>query len=702
MINQMQQVVIATRKRDSEDIIAALQEVGVLHLKPIDSGPLNTGSLSGQDAQARRDDERMLARAESTIAELGAYRPAPAPLPAQSDWENVVEGAATPVSTLARQRQELQSDLEVERTYGDAVRALSRMVGGLDRSRRVSLVPFLLQPTDNLGELDAALREALPERYALATEQVGQNRVGVVATLKGERDTARTALSKVRLGELRLPGRFDSMPLSEAAAAMEEIQRGGQARQQEMNAQRERLAQQHGPALYAVRDALKDRVAIHDVRAVSARGRYSLTMQGYVPTDRLPALQSTLSRFGDAVSYEVHPVDEHHDASVPVELKNSSYVRPFQNTVMGLMSLPKYGTFDPTWVVAWFFPFFFGMIMGDIGFGLLFLAFGMWLLGKGRRGEGWDLSLFGAYLKPETLKDLGFVTNVMAAWTIFWGFLTGEFFGTLLEHLGVFYTNNDRLNRIWGWTGVHFGGEHAGAAHHGTGLIPIVFPRLDTVNFGNIALVIALLFGILQVLWGWGIRVQQGRKHGDQMHFWEGIAMFGGIAALILLAFISKAAKDFGALTNFADPRVWLMFLGFGAFIFGYLRVIKQLPLLPVELLSQGGAVVSYARLFAVGLVSAILASLVTDLGWSLSNKIGFLGIILGIVLGAALHFLVLALTLIGHILQPIRLHMVEFLNPTGFNNETSPRYNPLRRLSTSAQPTTVPAVQVSSGQQVK
>ena len=44
---------------------------------------------------------------------------------------------------------------------------------------------------------------------------------------------------------------------------------------------------------------------------------------------------------------------------------------------MGLMSLPKYGTFDPTWVVAWFFPFFFGMIMADIGFGLLFLAFGI-------------------------------------------------------------------------------------------------------------------------------------------------------------------------------------------------------------------------------------------------------------------------------------------------------------------------------------
>lgn len=683
MINQMQQVVIATRKRDSEAVIAALQEVGVLHLRPISGGPLNTGSLSGQDAQARRDDERMLARAESTIAELGAYRPAPAPLPAVAEWEGVVEGAAVPVSTLAKQRQELQSDLDVERNYGDAVRALARMVGGLDRSRRLALVPFLLQPTDNLGDLEAALRETLPERYAIATEQVGQNRVGVVATLKAERDAARTALSKVRLGELRLPGRFDNMPLADAAAAMEDIRQNGVSRQADLNTQREKLAQQHGPALYAVRDALKDRVAVHDVRAVSARGKYSLVMQGYVPVDRLGALDATLDKFGDSVCAELHPVDEHHDDQIPVELKNNSYVKPFQ-VVMGLMSLPKYGSFDPTWVIAVFFPLFFGIIIADVGYGLLFLWFGMWLLGKARRNEGWDLSFFGAYVPPATLKDLGYVVNVMAAWTILWGFLTGELFGTLGEHLGLFYINPELLNNLWSWTGIHYPTEAAhGAAHH-AGLIPTLFPRLETGYFSNVALVFALCFGIIQVLWGWAIRIQMGIRHKDPIHTWEGIALGGGVLGLIMMAFASRAGKDFGALTNFGSPLVILMWAGFIAFIVGYIRIIKHFPMLPIELLSQGGAVMSYARIFAVGLVSAILAKLCSDVGWAMYERIGFLGILIGIVVGALLHFFVLALTLIGHIVQPLRLHMVEFLNPTGFNNETSPRYNPLRRLSPS------------------
>ncbi|PTA68781.1 V-type ATP synthase subunit I [Deinococcus arcticus] len=680
MIIPMQQVVIATRKRGSEAVIAALQDAGVLHLKPITGGPLSTGNLVGADAQSRREDERLLARVESTLAELGSYRPAPAPLPAQAQWAELIEAAAQPVATLARARQELQADLDAEQVYGDAVRILTRLAGGLDRSRRLTVLPFMLQPTDNLAELDAALQTELGDRYALAVEAEDRKGVGLVAVRRSERDAARAALSRARLGELRLPGRFDGMPLSDAAAEMERIARTGTGRQGELTAERERLAQAHAPVLFALRDALKDRVAVHDVRAVSARGKYSLALQGYVPADRLGALERALAPFGTGVSYEVHPVDDHHDDLVPVELKNNSYVKPFQ-TVMGLMTPPKYGTFDPTWVVALFFPLFFGIIMADIGYGLLFLAFGMWLLGKARRNEGWNLSFFGAYVPPATVRDLGYVTNVMAAWTILWGFLTGEFFGTFLEHLGVFYINPELLNNLWGWTGIRYPEE---AEAHKTlfHVFPILFPRLETDYFSNVALVFALLFGILQVLWGWGIRIQQGLKHKDPLHTWEGIALFGGVFGLVMMAFATRAGKDFGAFTNFSDPRILLMYLGFAAFVIGWLRVIKHFPLLPIELLSQGGAVVSYARIFAVGLVSAILAKLCTDLGWSLAENIGFLGIIIGIVLGLVLHFLVLALTLIGHVLQPLRLHMVEFLNPTGFNADSSPRYNPLRRLS--------------------
>lgn len=675
----MQQVVIALRKRESERVIAALQDAGVLHLKPITEGPLPTGALVGEDGHVRREDERLLARLESTLAELGVNPGPVGALPAENEWEAVIEGAAQPAAQLSKQRQELQADTEAQAAYRTEAAALSEMAGPLAFSRRIALIPFVTTATDSLAGLEAALKETLPERYALESRVVGGNRVGVVATLRNERDLGRAALSKVHLGELRLPGRFDGMPFSQAAAELEQIHQTAGQRQQQLSAERDRLAAERGPALLAIRHALKDRVAIHDVRAVSARGKYSMAMQGYIPADRALDLQKALAPFGDGVSYEVHAVDEHHDDAVPIELKNGGFVKPFQ-LLMGLIGYPKYGTFDPTWVIALFFPFFFGMIIADMGYGLLFFAFGMWLMNKAKRGEGWSIDFFGAYIPPALVRDLGFVTNVMAFWSVLWGFLTGEFFGTFLERLGVFYIDPVLTKNLWGLT-VH-------PAHHETPfhMFPILFPRLETEVFANTALFIALLFGVLQVIWGWGVRASQGIKHKDPIHMWEGIAMMGGLSALVALAFASEAGKNLGVVSQMSNPLVLWFYIGMIIFAIGYAMVAKKVPLLGLELLSQGGSMISYARIFAVGIVSAILAKLATDVGFSMAHSMGPIGAVLGFIVGLLIHLLILAFTLIGHILQPVRLHMVEFLNPTGYHEGSSPVYSPLRRLSPGGQ----------------
>ena len=695
MIIPMQQVVIAMRRRESEDVITALQTAGVVHLKRLSAeGTPFAGHAAHATSEDLKEAERLLTRLESTIAALDAQPPAGNEvlhtLPPRSEWAARTANIADPADALERQRAEVRADLDAASAYAEPAAALSRIAGPLQGSRRLAVLPFTLPEEADVSALQAALNEALPERYALAVEGSGAGRVGALAVLKADRDAARTALGHVHLGELRLPGRFEGIPLTQAADELGQIRASGRDRLGALDAECERLAAQHGPELYALRDALKDEVAIHDVRNMSARGRYSLVMQGYVPAERVSELEGALRPFGDGVVYEVHPVDEYHDEDIPVALKNSSYVQPFQ-LVMGLMSPPKYGTFDPTWVVAIFFPLFFGIIIADIGYGLLFLWFGLWALGKARRNEAWDLSFLGMKVAPNTMRELGFITNVLAAWTIAWGFLTGEFFGTLLEQAGFFYFDPQLFDRLWGWTGVTAQGYHPehiqGLPFHLPPTLPIVFPRLETELFSNIFLVFSLCFGILQVLWGWGIRIQQGVKHKDPVHTWEGIALFSGVAALVLLGFVSGAGSNFGAAANFSNPLTILMWLGFAGFVVGWLRVIKQYPLLPIELLSQGGSVVSYARIFAVGLVSALLAKLSTELGLSLGAMWGLPGLLLGLVVGVLLHAVILALTLIGHILQPIRLHIVEFLNPTGYNNETSPVYSPLRRRSQAAAP---------------
>ena len=296
MINPMQQVVVAGRQRDSRAIMQALQTAGVLHIVPVEATPgstFQTGPLGGQAAEDRREAERLLARSESTLAMTGVSRTAArSGLPAEEQWSSLVDQVATPAAQLDDQESLLRSDLETQRAYGPVVTVLARLASGIDESRRLALLSLTTEKPEELQAADAALRAELKDRYALASERVREGLTAVaVAVMSEDRDRARAALSKARLGELRLPGRFERLPLREVAQEFTHIGGSSEKALQDVQAQKKRLADQHGAQLLSIRDALADRVAIDDARAQTARGKYGFVLQGYVPTDRVEGMK---------------------------------------------------------------------------------------------------------------------------------------------------------------------------------------------------------------------------------------------------------------------------------------------------------------------------------------------------------------------------------------------------------------------------
>ncbi|WP_424951161.1 V-type ATPase 116kDa subunit family protein [Deinococcus sp.] len=674
MINQMQQVVVAGRQRDSRAIMQALQTVGVLHLVPVEGTPgFQTGPLGGAAADDRRESERLLARSESSLAQIGVPKDGGrAALPEENQWAELVEAVATPAAALEDQEAALRADLDARKTYGDVAAVLARLASGLDQRPRFAVLTLTTEKPEELQAADAALRAELQDRYAVSSAPVRDNLTAVVvAVLAADRDRARSALSKARLGELRLPGRFEAMPLSSVVQEFERIGRSADAALSEVQAQKRRLAGQYGPSLLSVRDALADRVAIDDARAQTARGKYGFVLQGYVPTDRVPGMQAALAPFGNGVMTELSAVDEHHSpGSIPVQLKNNDYTRNFE-FLLNISDPPRYGTFDPSWVVAFFFPLFFGFIVADIGFGSLFLIAACWMIGKSKRGESLPVGLLGMTLDPSTMYQVGYVLRTMSLWSILFGFLTGEFFGNIMEKLHVFYTDPALIKSFWGVT--------LAPGEHETGIFPILLPRV-LPEFSTTLLLICIALGVVFVLWSWGLRAQLSFKHRQMNHAWEAIGMLGGLVGLILLAYVSKAGRDFGALGNFGNPLVIVMLLGFVVFVGGI--IFSRAFLMVIEILSNGGNIISFTRLFAVGVSAAILANLATDVGWSLGGVLPVIGPLLGIVLGLIVHTFLFALTILGHVMQPIRLMWVEYLNPTGFYQENGIRYNPFARAS--------------------
>jgi V/A-type H+-transporting ATPase subunit I len=113
------------------------------------------------------------------------------------------------------------------------------------------------------------------------------------------------------------------------------------------------------------------------------------------------------------------------------------------------------------------------------------------------------------------------------------------------------------------------------------------------------------------------------------------------------------------------------------------------MPLMIAELPTQGGHILSYIRIYAVGLVSAILASLATDVGFSLYHLFGIAGLVIGVLVGLLMalliHTVLVVLLTVSHVLQPIRLIWVEFFTKFDFYLARGRPYRPFKSICNSS-----------------
>nr|WP_279232159.1 V-type ATPase 116kDa subunit family protein [Thermus albus] len=642
----MEKLVLAGPKAKAQELLQSLQQAGVVHLEPLRVEELGEYKLSPEEREELRRWEGVAAGAEHTLALLGREVEASRPFP---DGLEAAEKALAPIQAhaegLARQRQELEEELSLAQAYLEPLEKLAAMAQGLDRSPFFRVVPFLVTEKE-LPLVEEALKKALEDQFILASEPYSKGVAGLLLVHRKDLEAAKAALSRAGVAELRLPGAYGNLSLGEATRRLKERAEAAPKELSEVRQALYKLAQEATSTLQSLWTRAKDEAARLKALEELASGRFGFALLGYVPVKAKGRVEEALARHKDQVIYAFEPVDEHHEADrVPVALDNPSWVKPFE-LLVSFLNTPKYGSLDPTPVVPIFFPFWFGMIVGDIGYALLFLLLGRWLSGFVKRNEPLVIDLFALKLKPAVIGKLVYILNWMVFWTVVWGFIYGEFFGTFLEHLGVFGTP-----------------EHPG-------LIPILIPRMDTAKTANLLILLSVAFGVVMVLWGLALRAYLGLKHRHMSHFWEGVGYLGGLLGILALAAGYLGNLKAGWLSG-------LMYLGFGVFLLSVL--MSRIWLMIPEIFTQAGHILSHIRIYAVGAAGGILAGLLTDVGFALAERIGLLGVLLGILVAAVLHLLILLLTTLGHMLQPIRLIWVEFFTKFGFYEENGRPYRPFK-----------------------
>jgi V/A-type H+-transporting ATPase subunit I len=402
-----------------------------------------------------------------------------------------------------------------------------------------------------------------------------------------------------------------------------------------------------------------DELLSMDVEKAESPLRFATTDQafvaeGWVPKKSVQEITGALTRVtGEKVLVEEIPADLAHDR-VPVEYHNPSFAQPTQ-FFMDIYSRPKYTELDPTLFMSIIFPIFFGLILGDVGYGaiLLVISYGLRRFLKGSDGK----------LLLDSLRNASISS-------IIFGILFSECFGFRLPWPSVLPSRH-----------LSIGGEAGG---HGPDV-----PGL---------LILTIWIGVLHITLGriLGIANHARQDHGSHrtkamLANFGWIMVMWGILAMIWSAFPMPLMPDLTGLPPVVMGLNIAAITGLVMILAGVLFIVMDSALEIVELPTILSHVLSYARIVGVGLSSVAIAMVVNLIAIGMIiqpqlENLTFFGIIL-IIVGVAVFIIGqlfnMLLGLIGGGLQSLRLQYVEFF--TKFYKGGGIKYNPfgMKRLFT-------------------
>jgi len=358
-----------------------------------------------------------------------------------------------------------------------------------------------------------------------------------------------------------------------------------------------------------------------------ATTKNAFIVEGWVPTKDLEPVQRDMDRATNGHVIVAVDTSEAEDVEkVPVALKNPLPSRPLE-VLIKAFSIPKYDEIDPTTLMTFMYPFLFGIMLGDIGYGAVVIALGL---------------LVSRRVKSKGIRDLAVIGIYAGVLSIIFGFIFNEFFG--VEVFG----NRGLLTFIQ---------------------YPVI-PRLDNVL---ILLIATLVIGLLMLSLGFVLGfVNEYRQHGLKHAVFAKVSwlcmLWGGVLVitLILPPLTSRTGIQLsvGLVGGLAVAVIGFVLLIMGEGVIG----IAELP----SLLSN---VLSYSRLLSIGISSAGIALAVNKLSYALFLSKGGVFIIFGVLMLLVGHAVNTVLGILDSGLQALRLHYVEFF--TKFYRGGGIKYKP-------------------------
>ena len=633
MLVPMAKVEIIGPKNEFLDVVSLLHEQGKIHIedltKKIQSGEIALDRMEIQSADVKLYDtlDELLIRVRAILKTLkepeGGIDAENRSVEYDRLWHLTPEMLAVEIASIIDDVEEKTSDLAGLHAAAESeISLLARYEPILSKIQPLAKQIVVTGSFDSVALLVERRYKTGLEHLQTELDRITSSQCEIISTDIDEATTAAIIvyarqyaepvhkfLAMENVNQIRLPQDFQDMPLDVAYETIRQRRAGLPAELEKIRKELESMSAKWYTRLSTARDVLVDRV--DEIVAIPKFGRtdYAFVIDGWIPVSDLSELKTLLGRkFGDRIVVNQVEISERDFADAPVALSNPGWARPYEE-LMGFMGKPQYGTYDPTWMLALFYPLFFGMIVGDIGYGLIMLMTIIWLRVRFKENPGVQVAT--AVLGPAA-------TSVVA-----FGFIYGEFFGDLL---GKGFFNVIRPLVV---NGVH--------------ILPFERTRPQMLT---VFLLIAIGVGLIQVLLGLALGVYNGIRTKHWSHVYEKGGIFAFVVGFVILVI--------GYLL--LQQALWLQAVGGLTLFVGLIFAIKGGKVLGVvESIGALTNIASYLRIMAVGLAGAIFAEAVNGIAVKMGNPV--LGVMVAVPL-QALNFVICAFSPNIH---AVRLNFLEF-----------------------------------------
>lgn len=646
MLVPMAKVEIIGPKNCFFELVSLLHENGKLHIEDLGKA-INNGDVSlerMQPAPGRLEsiekEQDVLIRVRAILKALalpGASAPDPAARKALYDqmWAMSDDELATEVNdtvgeveertaALAAEKSALESETAMLTRYEPVLQKIQPLAKQIVTTGNYDSIALLIERRYKgaLEELKKELNRITHNQCEIVATDVDEDTTAVIVVFsKAYSDPVHHFLAAENVNQIRLPSELQDVPFDSAYETV--VERRGQlpAELDKVRAELDAMSDQWMLKLATIRDVLADKLA--EVEAIPKFGQtsYAFVVTGWVPQADLKGLQDSIKgTFGDKIVVNQVEIRDDEMEGTPVVLDNPKAIKPFESLLF-ISGQPKYGTIDPTWMVFIFYPLFFGMIVGDVGYGLLMLAIVWWARLRFRDND--NVQMATSILGPAATMAIAF------------GLIYGEYFGNALTKIGQAITANPEWH------------------------MPALFPRTEG-QWVTMLIVVVVVVGLVQVLFGLILGMINGVRTKHYKHVYEkgGMAAFlVGIFGLVGFAFI-LAMPSMTFFQQFPLAGYGIQALFAGLIFFGLAFAIRGGGVLGlVESISGFANVFSYIRIMAVGLAGAMFADAINALFVQLGNPV------IGALVAIPLHILNFVIVVFSPSIHALRLNFLEFFD---------------------------------------